>query len=62
MAVKRTLSPMRLGSFIVPALSLSLPPGLSLAAEWQWSVAVEGVTSPETHAPPRAFLWIPPDC
>lgn len=29
-------------------------------AEWQWSVPVTGITSPETDGPPRAFLWIPP--
>ena len=32
------------------------------AAEWQWSVPVPSVTSPETREPPRAFLWIPPAC
>ena len=32
------------------------------AAEWQWSVPVPSVTSPETQEPPRAFLWIPPAC
>jgi len=32
------------------------------AAEWQWSVPIPGVTSPETDGPPRAFLWIPPEC
>jgi hypothetical protein len=31
-------------------------------AEWQWSVTVDSVISPETHDHPRAFLWIPPDC
>jgi hypothetical protein len=31
-------------------------------AEWQWSVEMSEVTSPETGGPPRAFLWIPPDC
>ena len=32
------------------------------AAEWQWSVEMRGITSPETDGPPRAFLWVPPDC
>ena len=32
------------------------------AAEWQWSVTVNPVTSKETNKPPRAFLWIPPTC
>ena len=32
------------------------------AAEWQWSVEVPSVTSEETKAHPRAFLWIPPTC
>src|SRR5438094_6145129 len=34
----------------------------SMAADWQWSVPVESVTSPETNDHPRAFLWIPPNC
>lgn len=34
----------------------------SHAAEWQWSVEMPGVVSPETGGAPRAFLWIPPDC
>lgn len=34
----------------------------ALAAEWQWSVTVDQVVSPETGKAPRAFLWIPPDC
>jgi len=33
-----------------------------MAAEYQWSVAVPGVTSDETHGAPRAYLWIPPNC
>lgn len=32
------------------------------AAEYTWSVGVTPVVSPETHGPPRAYLWIPPDC
>lgn len=32
------------------------------AAEWQWSVVVRGMVSPETDDCPRAFLWIPPSC
>lgn len=32
------------------------------AAEYQWSTTVDAVTSPETKKPPRAFLWIPPNC
>ncbi len=33
------------------------------AAEWQWSVPVPGVAAAsETSEPPRAFLWIPPEC
>ena len=32
------------------------------AQEWQWSVTVDSVLSPETNDQPRAFLWIPPDC
>ncbi len=32
------------------------------AADWQWSVSVESVTSSETNDHPRAFLWIPPNC
>lgn len=31
-------------------------------AEYQWSVPVASLTSNETKGPPRAFLWIPPDC
>ena len=32
------------------------------AAVWPWSAEVPGVVSSETDGPPRAFLWIPPDC
>jgi len=32
------------------------------AAEWQWSVTVNGVVSIETKDHPTAFLWIPPNC
>jgi hypothetical protein len=32
------------------------------SAEWQWSVAVNSVTSGETNDHPRAFLWIPANC
>jgi hypothetical protein len=32
------------------------------AQEWQWSVTVDSVLSPETNDHPRAFLWIPPNC
>ncbi len=35
---------------------------LGSAAEWQWSVPISSVTSSETNAAPRAFLWIPPGC
>lgn len=34
----------------------------SSAAEWQWSVEIPGLVSPETGGAPRAFLWIPPAC
>ncbi|MCD0487636.1 hypothetical protein LPB86_05315 [Pedobacter sp. MC2016-14] len=34
----------------------------SRAAEWQWSVPVEGIISAETKEHPTAFLWIPPNC
>lgn len=43
-------------------LALLLPAVVSAAAEYQWSVPVPSATSPETQAPPRAFLWIPPTC
>lgn len=32
------------------------------AAEWQWSVKIPGIVSPETNAHPEAFLWIPSNC
>jgi hypothetical protein len=32
------------------------------AAEWQWSVKLDGFISPETTSAPEAFLWIPNDC
>lgn len=41
---------------------LALAGASGWAAEWQWSVPVEGVTSQETQGHPRAFLWIPPTC
>jgi hypothetical protein len=34
----------------------------SFHADWQWSAELAGLVSPETDGPPRAFLWIPPDC
>ena len=30
------------------------------AAEWQWSLPLQGVVSAETGAAPRVYLWIPP--
>ncbi len=45
----------RLLSFLLLGLS-------AFAAEWQWSVPVNSVTSSETSDHPRAFLWIPPTC
>ncbi|MFT3788657.1 MAG: hypothetical protein QM770_21210 [Tepidisphaeraceae bacterium] len=32
------------------------------AAEYQWSVLVDGAIARETKKPPRAFLWIPQKC
>jgi hypothetical protein len=32
------------------------------AQEWQWSVTVDSVISPETNANPIAFLWVPANC
>lgn len=51
-------------SLIAFTLSLFACAGDSFAgsAEYQWSVPVPGVTSEETHAAPRAYLWIPPNC
>ena len=46
----------------VALLLLASGAGRVRAAEWQWSVTVDSVVSPETQAHPRAFLWIPPDC
>lgn len=45
--------------FLIVLVWLSLS---STAAEWQWSVELTGIVSPETNDHPRAFLWIPPDC
>lgn len=47
--------------FLCSVLSL-LCAGSVKAAEWQWSVPVQGYISPETGDRPRAFLWIPPSC
>lgn len=60
------LSASRLPSTALSIL-LAICPMLARSAaapspEWQWSVPVESVISPETHAHPRAFLWIPPTC
>ena len=46
----------------LPVVSLLLAGSSGWAAEWQWSVPVEGVISQETQGHPRAFLWIPPAC
>jgi hypothetical protein len=40
----------------------SVFPSAAAASVYQWSVPVPGVASPETKAPPEAFLWIPPRC
>lgn len=32
------------------------------AAEWQWSLLVEGIVSHETNKNPQAFLWVPSSC
>ena len=34
----------------------------AMAADWQWSSEVAGVISSEHNKPPRAFLWVPPQC
>ena len=47
--------------FILGILVVSLLPS-SMAAEWQWSVQISGITSNETNNHPQAFLWIPSDC
>src|SRR5256885_11526512 len=49
-------------SLLSATLSLLLLTQIACAAEWQWSVSVESVTSPETNDHSRAFLWIPPNC
>lgn len=50
-------------SIIVLALFLSAGGRASAStAEYQWSVPVPSVISEETGGPPRAYLWIPPDC
>ncbi len=36
--------------------------GHLVAAEWQWSVSVDKMISPETGKHPQAFLWVPPMC
>lgn len=46
----------------VPCLICVLLVQSALAAEWQWSVSVDSVTSWETNDHPRAFLWIPSNC
>jgi len=35
---------------------------IALSVEWQWSIPVKGVVSPETNENPQAFLWIPANC
>ncbi len=42
-------------------LLLLLPCIGARAAVWQWSVPLQGCLSSETGAPPRAYLWIPPE-
>lgn len=49
----------------IPAICLLLWLGLLSpvrAQVWQWSVPVSTLISPETNAPPQAFLWIPDNC
>jgi hypothetical protein len=53
----------RLPALFALALSLSVGGRMSAStAEYQWSVPVPSVVSEETGGPPRAYLWIPPDC
>ena len=41
-------------------IMLLLCAAYSFAGEWQWSVVVKGMVSPETDRNPEAFLWLPP--
>lgn len=43
-------------------LGMILAIGKLYAVEWQWSVSVDKMISPETGKHPQAFLWIPPAC
>lgn len=53
---------MKLLRFLVfGILAVILLPG-SMAAEWQWSVQLQGITSNETNDHPQSFLWVPADC
>lgn len=47
---------------LAAALDALLALSRSDAAEYQWAVPIASVTSEETGGPPRAFLWIPPEC
>lgn len=42
--------------FLLAATLFSAP-----GAEWQWSTAVRNART-NSFGPPRAFLWIPPNC
>ena len=45
---------------ILLSFVLLLGAAYSFAGEWQWSVVVKGLVSPETNRNPEAFLWLPP--
>jgi hypothetical protein len=51
----------RIFLFATVALAM-LSPVAVRAADYQWSVSLQGVKPGETPEPPRAFLWIPPQC
>lgn len=46
----------------LPAILMSLLGSSAEASVYQWSAPVGVVASPETNAPPEAYLWIPPRC
>jgi hypothetical protein len=59
---KNTMRAKTFVAFLLGVLLSSLCPLPAHAADWQWSVPVESVTSSETNDHPRALLWIPPNC
>lgn len=56
------MTPRGLTLLLCGIATLLTAPAATQSAEWQWSLEVIGAKNPYIPKPPRAFLWIPPNC